>query len=186
MTMRHIRTYNEAAGSPGYRRVDQAEMEKRMTRDPYDLFDTGEVDGILDKAIECGWSGELVEYLSEPTLGIQGFYEEGEVVRTIELSPGAEWDIIEEAPPLEAVEDSEGGNNLWISFGEEIPSESKAIDIFKSEDDYFFVIGTSFFSGDDYYTLHHYVCDGMDGLFALMESLPVDNFGRPEFPRSAQ
>ena len=164
--MRHIITYNEAAQGAYFRRVDRRDAERRLKSLGDDYFLHGEVEKMIRKAAEFGWEGKLVErgfswgagWCLKSFLGFSIF---GDLLRTTELPSG---ERIACHPRRQA-------NQVCLSV---YPPEF-SFNILKSVDDYFFVElveETDDLDGNGIIDeVSHYVCDGIDGVIALMESI---------------
>jgi len=162
--MRHIRTYNEAAQSPDFRKVNLEQIERRMKGMVYDYFSPAEVNEVIGKAAELGWKGKVTEWRFRPVKGNPGFSISavmrgmvygGSSLRVTGLPSGTRSEA--NYPRMQS-------NKLLLVLDELIDF----FEILKSVDDYFYVEAIGNFP-DSEYKFTYYVCEGIDGVLSLME-----------------
>jgi hypothetical protein len=161
--MKHLKPFMESAGSM-WRQVDRAEMERKMRGKVIDTITKAEIQKVIDLLKETGRNIDLIEYkMDAKNLDINLF---GKPVKTPLV--GARFQVLRRhydklnkkigfVVPQLVEHPRMATNNLYIV------DYSIPIEIFKCEDDYFWVSKSS-----QNTNRQDFICDGIQGLLSML------------------
>jgi hypothetical protein len=173
--MRHLRLYLESTANQGWREVDEYGMESVMEDKAIGEFSHGELAAVV-RAIHSAtqapnsqkgdltyWGAEIIEYRHSKSLNINLFDRRG-----LELGHAYVWSNLPPDVTIASLLKGRDDNNLYYANNIYIKKQSRLkIDIFRCEDDWFYVRYKTDSSGLSTY----YICDQLPGLLGLIKHL---------------